>query len=430
MEKIKELNKIKVILSKAIEEYEQQKLNYELPIMLGVSENGKQNFADFVDLNQIITVGQTGSGKSMFQDAIIYTLCTIVPGTMKFFLVDMKKLVLGIYHELPLITPIIQNCEDYFVQMDLLIKEKDRRLKLSNLKKLPYIVVIIDTISDLTSFDKNRFETQLSNLLKDANKAKIHLLISDSRINSTTFSSKTLSIFPTKICFTTTTPESSKYIIGSDKGSLLKGEGDALLVIDKNEPPIRIQTPYVSDKELQTMTDKFKGGQRGRIKKPFRPYLRDLEDDRKYMKDNLNIWFRWILVFPGALITGILATYPLHWMISFLFNDDESVLGSIKYFSNIVFHNVGAEAVEYMIYPFVIAMVFVISAYKIAPKFKLRTATMLFYLYIFGWIVALTISIGGGSNDMRFAFSGRTVMALLGAVLGLVQCKKMSKVIE
>lgn len=227
--------------------------------MLGVSEDGKHNFADFVDLKQIITVGQTGSGKTMFQDALVYTLSTLAPDKIKLFLVDMKKVVLGAYNELPsLITPVIQSREDYFVQMDLLIQEKNRRLESLNLKKLPYIVAIIDTISDLTYFDKERFESQMTNLLNGGDNAKIHILISDSRINSTIFSSKTLSIFPTKICFTTTTPENSDYIIGSEKGSQLNGKGDALLVTEINTNPIRIQTPFVSEIEIFDLIKNFR----------------------------------------------------------------------------------------------------------------------------------------------------------------------------
>lgn len=245
-------------LSDSIKEYKKQNLNYKLPVMLGLSTDGKFKFADLVDLKHILMVGQTGSGKSMFQDSSIYTLTTLVPNNIKLFLTDMKRVVLAIYGGIqPLFTDIIESPDDYFNQMDLLIKEKNRRLELKEDKNYPYIVVIIDTISDLAYYIEKKFEDQLSLLLDGATDAKIHVIISDSRINSVIFSPQILSLFTTKICFKTTVPEESEYIIGSDDGSKLNGNGDALLLSGRNEL-IRLQTPYISDEELVVLIENLR----------------------------------------------------------------------------------------------------------------------------------------------------------------------------
>lgn len=245
-------------LSDSIKEYKKQNLNYKLPIMLGLSEDGSYKFADLVDLKHILMVGQTGSGKSMFQDSSIYTLTTLVPENIKLFLTDMKRVALVIYRGTqPLFTDVIESPDDYFNQMDLLIKEKNRRLELKEDKNYPYIVLIIDTISDLAYCSEKKFEDQLSLLLDGATDAKIHVIISDSRINSVIFSPQIMPLFPTKICFKTTVPEESEYIIGSNDGSKLNGSGDALLLLDKNEL-IRLQTPYVSDEELFILIEDLK----------------------------------------------------------------------------------------------------------------------------------------------------------------------------
>lgn len=130
----------------------------------------------------------------------------------------------------------------------------------------------------------------------------------------------------------------------------------------------------------------------------------------------LKYWFRWIAVLPGAIIAGILATFPLHWILYFTFVNGEVISG------------VNIEPIEYLLYPFVISITFIFVGYKIAPKFKFKTAIILFVFYIVSWLTVSILSFLKGSiGGINLDFSFRTILALLGSFVGLFLAKKSDK---
>jgi hypothetical protein len=132
--------------------------------------------------------------------------------------------------------------------------------------------------------------------------------------------------------------------------------------------------------------------------------------------ENFKYWFRWISVLSGAIISSLLATFPLHWILYFTLVKGEIISG------------VNIEPIEYLLYPFIISIIFIYSGYKIAPKYKFKTAIILFILYIVSWLTIVTFSfIKGSLGGITLDFSFRTVLALLGSFLGLFLAKKSDK---
>ncbi|MGK2849100.1 MAG: hypothetical protein ACSLEX_03480 [Minisyncoccota bacterium] len=132
-------------------------------------------------------------------------------------------------------------------------------------------------------------------------------------------------------------------------------------------------------------------------------------------------WLRWIAVLPGALIFGILATFPLHWLIYLAFaHDGATVFGIVE------LNDDDWRYIEYYLYPFVIAVTFIYAGYRIAPKHKLKTAVALFVIYFTVWLIASYISLSKGDIYGSYLhFSGRTIFALIGAILGIYIVKKI-----
>lgn len=144
------------------------------------------------------------------------------------------------------------------------------------------------------------------------------------------------------------------------------------------------------------------------------------------MSSKFKYWLRWILVIPVGLISGLLATFPLHWILLILFsNQQEADLGSLKFFIEIFGGRVDATYLEYILYPAVIAYFFIYIGYKIAPKHKFKTALLLFGIYV-GALLITNLFVLTGSLQGYF-FSWRTALALLGAGLGLLTVKTESK---
>lgn len=132
--------------------------------------------------------------------------------------------------------------------------------------------------------------------------------------------------------------------------------------------------------------------------------------------EKFKYWFRWIGVLPGAIIAGMLATFPLHWILYFTLVKGEVVSG------------VNIEPIEYLLYPFIISVTFIYSGYKIAPKYKFKTAIILFILYTICWLTIITFSFLKGSlGGVNLDFSFRTVLALLGSFVGIFLAKKSDK---
>ena len=122
------------------------------------------------------------------------------------------------------------------------------------------------------------------------------------------------------------------------------------------------------------------------------------------MNKDFTYWLRWLAVLPGALIAGFLATFPLHWLLYFTLAKGETISG------------VNIRPIEYAIYPFVIAIVFILVGAEIAPMYKFRTAIILAILYI---ISVIGVFFLGPKYGVYPFFEARSIGPVIGLLLGL-----------
>lgn len=131
------------------------------------------------------------------------------------------------------------------------------------------------------------------------------------------------------------------------------------------------------------------------------------------MSKGVSYWLRWVALLPGAIIAGMLALLPLHWVL-------------YSFFSSFV--EPYPEFPERILTPFAIAGIFVWSGSRIAPEFKFETAIILFgiWLFVVGGFFFLTFS---GSEwmgrSLRFQAGGLgLIMGIVGALLALYIVRK------
>lgn len=124
----------------------------------------------------------------------------------------------------------------------------------------------------------------------------------------------------------------------------------------------------------------------------------------------MTTFLRWIAVLPGAIIAGLLATFPLHWILYLAFALDGSTLFGFVEFEN----GLDITGIEYALSPFVIALFYMWAGTEIAPKHKFATALVLGVLYV---CAEAYIFFGSG---VQATFDFRTAGALFGVFLGLL----------
>jgi len=136
------------------------------------------------------------------------------------------------------------------------------------------------------------------------------------------------------------------------------------------------------------------------------------------MKKDFTYWLRWVAILPGALIAGFLSTFPLHWLLYIAFAHNGTFLGFIEL-------PPGANiSIEYAIYPFVVAIVFVLAGSEIAPMYKFRTAITLAVLYIMFAIGAFSLGVKSG---YEFSFGVRSAGPIIGLLIGLYSVRRKEK---
>jgi len=256
-----------VTFKKMLEKYKKSKLNYKLPIFLGVDGENKEHFADLTELENILMAGSTGGGKSVFNENIICSLITkYKQEELRVYIADVKRVEFTMYNGLPhLIDNVHVDCEDVLSSLGRLIVERTKRdflFKQSRVKgfneynvsfskeKMPYILIIIDTFSDLMAYAPVRFENILSQILPNSAKFGMHMIICDARPSVDVFTKVVRDAFATKIAFNLSSDLDSVVALGQRGAERLLGRGDMLMLKKNERIPIRLQAPLISEKEI------------------------------------------------------------------------------------------------------------------------------------------------------------------------------------
>jgi len=258
-----------------LKQYKLSKLNYKLPVLLGVDVENKERFADLVELENIVIAGTTGSGKSTFNHVLINTLISKYSSKeLKMYLADPKRVELLSYKILPHLIDIVHiELDNILHSLGLMTVERKRReilLEDRHVKsfdeynsqltdnKLPYIVIIIDTFSDMMAYAPIRFENYMSQILSDSTTYGMHTVICDSRPSVDVFTEKLMKLFPTRIAFNTSSIIDSRVSLGQAGAEKLLGRGDMLFLPENVQRPIRIQGAYISENEIEKIINRLR----------------------------------------------------------------------------------------------------------------------------------------------------------------------------
>ncbi len=264
------LSRENVYLSEIISSQNFYSKNIKLPIALGKSISGLPLTGDLSIMPHLLIAGTTGSGKSVCINTIILSLLyKHTPEKCKFILIDPKMLELSTYEGIPhLLCPVITEAKRAASVLGWVVKEMESRYRLMTKEgvrnidgynskhklPMPYIVVIVDEMSDLMLVAGKEIEGYIQKLSQMARAAGIHIIMATQRPSVDVITGTIKANFPTRISFQVTSKIDSRTILGEQGAEQLLGKGDMLYMSSANKI-IRIHAPYVSENEIEKINN-------------------------------------------------------------------------------------------------------------------------------------------------------------------------------
>ena len=262
-----------VVLSEIIGSESFTKKDIKLPIALGKSISGSPIVADLTSMPHLLIAGTTGSGKSVCINTIISSLLyKHNPDNCKFILIDPKMLELSSYEGIPhLLSPVITDAKKATAALSWTVREMENRYKLMSSEgvrnidgynqkhklKMPYIVVVVDEMSDLMLISSREIEGYVQKLSAMARAAGIHIIMATQRPSVDVITGTIKANFPTRISFQVSSKIDSKTILGEQGAEQLLGKGDMLFMSSANKI-FRIHGPYISEGEIEKITSSLR----------------------------------------------------------------------------------------------------------------------------------------------------------------------------
>jgi DNA segregation ATPase FtsK/SpoIIIE-like protein len=277
-----------VSLKSIIESQEFKSNKHLLSFALGKDIGGYNIVQDLSDMPHLLIAGSTNTGKSVCLNSLIISLLyRYSPEDLRLILVDPKQVEFGIYNDMPhmMLKDVVTATESAISAFKWLIDEMERRymifknnhvqniiaynnsIDLNVYEKMPRIVLIVDELSDLMSFNKSEVEQRILRLAQKARAAGIHLVLATQRPSVDVLTGTIKANLPCRIALRVISVNDSKTILDTGGPEKLIGKGDMLLKTGNMSEPLRLQGAFVSMKEVKAVVDYLKENNESRYDK-------------------------------------------------------------------------------------------------------------------------------------------------------------------
>jgi S-DNA-T family DNA segregation ATPase FtsK/SpoIIIE len=283
---------------------------------------------DLALIPHLLIAGATGSGKSVGLNSLICSLLfRAAPTDVKMIMIDPKMLEFSVYDGIPhLLVPVVTEPKKAAIVLRRVVEEMGRRYQIlaaqgvrsiaqynqmleeehsdgtpgrvrvqdgqeaapTPAEKLPYLVVVIDELSDLMMVSAREVEDSLMRLAQMARAAGIHLIVATQRPSVDVLTGVIKANFPARLSFQVTSKVDSRTILDTNGAETLLGRGDMLFLAPGTSKPQRVHGAYVSEAEISRLVEAWKAVEQTRYDDGFlapgvdRVSVEEDEYDEKY----------------------------------------------------------------------------------------------------------------------------------------------------
>jgi S-DNA-T family DNA segregation ATPase FtsK/SpoIIIE len=268
----------KVTLRECMEDDEARDLTSKVGFVLGKDVAGNVRCADLARMPHLLVAGATNSGKSVCLNVLIASmLFRARPDELKMIMIDPKRVELTLFDGIPhLIHPVVKDVKQAAGILRWVLKEMDRRydlfahvmtrniegynIKVANEpeKRMPFLVVVIDELADLMMQQGPEIEQAICRLAQLARATGIHLVIATQRPSVDVITGLIKANVPSRIAFSVSSQIDSRTILDIKGAENLIGRGDMLFKPIDATKPIRIQGAFLSEAEVEALTNHLK----------------------------------------------------------------------------------------------------------------------------------------------------------------------------
>jgi S-DNA-T family DNA segregation ATPase FtsK/SpoIIIE len=304
--------RVRVVLRDLVEDRRFQSLDVPLPVVLGRDILGNPVYADLASMPHVIVAGATGAGKSVGLNVMLLSLLyRRSPDELRLLMVDPKVVELAPFDRIPhMLLPVVTDMKQAATALKWAVDEMERRYQVfadagtknvatynawvervargeaknPNAKvviakdhnglpdaippekgsdegvaplpeKLPWIVIVVDEFADLMMQQGKEVEAAVARLAQKARAAGMHVILATQRPSVDVITGVIKANFPTRIAYRVSQKVDSRTILDEQGAEHLLGMGDMLIKLNGTGDTKRVQCPWVSEEEVQKVTD-------------------------------------------------------------------------------------------------------------------------------------------------------------------------------
>jgi S-DNA-T family DNA segregation ATPase FtsK/SpoIIIE len=302
--------RVRVVLRDLIEDRRFQSLGVPLPVVLGRDILGNPVYADLASMPHVIVAGATGAGKSVGLNVMLLSLLyRRSPDELRLLMIDPKVVELAPFDRIPhMLLPVVTDMKQAANALKWAVDEMERRYQVfadagtKNIatynawaervargdaknplaptviakdhnglpeeilaekgegkaplpEKLAWVVIVVDEFADLMMQQGKEVETAIARLAQKARAAGMHVILATQRPSTDVITGTIKANFPTRIAYRVAQKVDSRTILDEQGAEHLLGMGDMLIKLNGTGETKRVQCPWVSEEEVQRVTD-------------------------------------------------------------------------------------------------------------------------------------------------------------------------------